>query len=58
MNAANTASQALEEYRKYCNTEGLINLNNTYQSEIKLLRSLAWFYMIRIYGMAMLYTDN
>lgn len=55
---ANAALDALGKYAENCTTDADKATNAKYQGEVKVLRDLCWFYCIRIWGTALMSSDN
>lgn len=55
---SNAALQALGKYAPNCTTDVSKANNAKYQGEVKVLRDLSWFYCIRIWGLALMSSDN
>jgi len=55
---ANAALDALGKYADNCATDADKATNAKYQGEVKVLRDLCWFFCIRIWGTALMSSDN
>jgi len=55
---ANAALDALGKYAVNCTTNEDKANNAKYQGEVRVLRDLCWFYCIRIWGTALMSSDN